>query len=104
MTILLSPFAPHISEELWKELGHKPGIMSAEWPGFDPAALARDEIELAIQVNGKVRGRITVPAGTPEDIIREQALADESTRKFIQGKQVRKVIVVPGKLVNIAAS
>jgi len=102
VVLLLSPFAPHIAEELWRELGHGPCILQAEWPGVDDAALARERVEIVVQVNGKVRGRLTVPADTAEDDLREQALAMPQVARYTDGKTVRKVIVVPGKLVNIA--
>jgi leucyl-tRNA synthetase len=104
MVLMLSPFAPHVAEELWQEIGNAPSVLHQPWPAVDRAALARDEIEIAVQVNGKVRGRITVPAGIDARQLETLALANETTQKFIEGKTVRKVIVVPGKLVNIAVS
>ena len=101
---LLGPFAPHASEELWRELGNTSSVMHAGWPELDEEALVRDEVEMVIQVNGKVRDRITVAASTPASDIEADALAMESIQRYIDGKQVRKVIVVPGKLVNIAVS
>ena len=74
------------------------------WPDVDPAALARDEVEIVIQVNGKIRGRITVPAGMGAKELEAKALADEQVQKYIDGKTVRKVVVVPGRLINIAVS
>ena len=102
--LLLSPFAPHIAEELWVELGHTPSVLQAAWPEVDPAALERDVIELVVQVNGKVRGRVTVAASAEEDEVRETAMADPQVARWLQGATVRKVIVVPGRLVNIAVS
>jgi leucyl-tRNA synthetase len=103
LIVLLSPFAPHIAEELWEQLGHAPGIMKVAWPQVDPAALTRAEVEVVIQVNGRVRGRITVPSGMPDKDVEQRALAAEAVQKHLQGLTVRKVIVVPDKLVNIAA-
>ena len=102
--LLISPFAPHIAEELWVELGHDAGIMDADWPAVNEEALKRDEIEMVVQVNGKVRDKVKVPADAPNDQIEETALAAEKIQSWLEGKTVRKVIVVPGRLVNIAVS
>ncbi|MFC1462426.1 leucine--tRNA ligase [Verrucomicrobiota bacterium] len=104
LVVLLSPFAPHIAEELWQELGHDGGMLAADWPEVDRAALARDEVEVVLQVNGKVRGRITVPVDTGKDELEKLVLANEQVKKYSEGKTVRKVIVVPNKLVNVAVS
>ncbi len=101
--LLLSPFAPHIAEELWQELGHSPSVLNAAWPEVDPAALERDTVELAVQVNGRVRGHIRVPASADRAAIEAAALADPQVARWIEGQAVRKVVVVPGRLVNIAA-
>ncbi|MFA7368725.1 MAG: class I tRNA ligase family protein, partial [Kiritimatiellales bacterium] len=100
--VLISPFAPHIAEELWKELGHTGGILSAKWPEVVEAALHRDEIQMALQVNGKVRGQITVPSTATKEEIEKLAVTDEAVLKWSEGKTIKKVIVVPGRLVNIA--
>jgi leucyl-tRNA synthetase len=99
--LLLSPFAPHIAEELWAALGRKQTLAYEPWPKFDPALVRADEIEVPVQVNGKVRARLRVPADIAEDALRELALADERVRSLIEGKTIRLVKVVPGKLVNI---
>ncbi|MDI6775357.1 MAG: leucine--tRNA ligase [Verrucomicrobiota bacterium] len=104
MVVLLYPFTPHICEELWETLGHPPTLLHQPWPTVDKAALVRDKIEIALQVNGKLRGRITVPAGIDRPELEAAALADEQVRKHIEGKTVRKIVVVPNKLVNVAAS
>ncbi len=104
LVLLISPFAPHIAEELWQELGHAPSILNAPWPTVNEAALHRDEIEMVLQVNGKVRGRILVGATTDAVGLEQEALANKQVQKWIEGKTVRKVIVVPGRLVNIAVS
>ncbi len=101
LVLLLSPFAPHMAEELWQALGHKGTLAYEPWPSYDPALTRADEIEVPVQVNGKVRAKITVPAGISETALRETALADVRVQDFIAGKQIRKLIVVPGKLVNI---
>jgi leucyl-tRNA synthetase len=102
--VLISPFAPHISEELWKELGHTGGILSAKWPEVVEAALHRDEIQMALQVNGKVRGQITVPSTATKEEIEKLAVTDEAVIRWSEGKTIKKVIVVPGRLVNIAVA
>ncbi len=104
IVVLISPFAPHIAEELWQELGRAPSILNAEWPRVNEAALYREEVEIVLQVNGKLRGRILVGAGADQASIEQEALADPQVQKWIEGKTVRKVIVVPGRLVNIAVS
>ena len=102
--LLLSPFTPHIAEELWQELGHTPSILTATWPAVDPAALVRDQVQLVLQVNGKVRGHLTLAAGCAPADVEAAALADEAVQKHLAGKTVRKVIVIPDRLVNIAVS
>jgi leucyl-tRNA synthetase len=103
VVLLLSPFAPHVAEELWMELGHPAGsILKTSWPQHDPTALVRSRVEIVIQVNGKVRGRLEVDAGLSQEALREIALAEPTVQKFIEGKTVRKAIVVPDKLINIA--
>jgi leucyl-tRNA synthetase len=102
--LLLGPFAPHLAEELWRTLGHSETLAYDAWPRFDPTLTKEDEIEVPVQVNGKVRCRLKVPAGTDEAGLKAAALADEQVQKHIAGKQVRKVIVVPGKLVNIVVA
>ena len=104
LIVLLSPFAPHIAEELWGELGHAPSILSAPWPQANPQALARDEIEIAIQVCGKLRGHTTIPTNLTPKEVEARLLADAAVQALIAGKTVHKVVVVPGKLVNIVAT
>jgi leucyl-tRNA synthetase len=102
--LLLSPAVPHISEELWEILGHRPSIVREKWPTFDERLAKEDEITIVLQVNGKVRGRLVVGAQTPDGAIRELALADEKVIGFIGGKDIQKVVVVPKKLVNIVVA
>ncbi len=97
----LSPFAPHVCEELWERLGRRPSIFADPWPEADAAAARAEEIEIPIQVNGKLRSRITVDAGIEDEALEAAALADEKVQRHIEGKAVRKVIVVPKRLVNI---
>jgi leucyl-tRNA synthetase len=104
LVLLLSPFAPHIAEELWQALGHRQTLAYEPWPRFDPALTRAEEIEVPVQINGKLRSKVTVAPDIDEAALREAALADERVRELIAGKQVRKVIVVPGKLVNIVVA
>jgi leucyl-tRNA synthetase len=101
VVLMLSPMTPHICHALWKELGHKTPLIDQQWPAFDEAALELDTIELVVQVNGKLRGRVAVPADADRETIEKLAIADENVQRFVDGKAIRKVIVVPGRLVNI---
>ncbi|RDW18756.1 leucine--tRNA ligase [Oceanobacillus arenosus] len=101
---LLSPVAPHIAEELWEKLGHTETITYAEWPVFDETKLVEDEVEVVLQVMGKVRSKISVAKDISKEELEKVALADESLQKWLEGKAIRKVIVVPGKLVNVVAN
>jgi len=98
---LLSPIVPHITHVLWQGLGNEGDVLDAPWPQVDEAALKRSSIEMVVQVNGKVRAKISVAANADQDVILHTALADENVRKHMGDKQLRKKIVVPGKLVNI---
>jgi leucyl-tRNA synthetase len=98
---MLSPFAPHTAEELWEVLGHADGLTAAPWPSFDADVARAEEIVVPVQVNGKVRSRLTVPADASEEQLREAALADAAVRGYTAGKTVRKVVVAGGKLVNV---
>jgi leucyl-tRNA synthetase len=100
---LLAPIAPHITHQLWRDLGFGEDILDAGWPSVDESALRQDNIELVVQVNGKVRGKIQVPADAEREAIEQAALANENVRKFIGAAQVRKIILVPRKLVNVVA-
>jgi len=101
LILLLAPFAPYLAHELWEQIGEKSNLLKASWPTYDGALAKEDEIEIPVQVNGKLRGKVVVAAGTPDDTVRELALADEKVKVFTDGKQIAKVIIVPGKLVNI---
>ncbi|MEA5112817.1 MAG: leucine--tRNA ligase [Geobacteraceae bacterium] len=101
VVLLLAPFVPHIAEELWAGLGHGGGLDSASWPAWDEAALVEEEITIVVQVNGKLRGKINVAAGAGEDEVKSAALADEKVLAHTDGKTVRKIVYVPGKLLNI---
>lgn len=99
--LLLSPIVPHISHQLWQELGNEGDVLVAEWPQVDESALVQDTIQLVVQVNGKVRAKINVAADADEDVVLHTALADENVQKHMADKTIRKKIVVPGRLVNI---
>jgi leucyl-tRNA synthetase len=99
--MLLSPFAPHLAEELWRKLGHERSIAFEPWPVADPRLLVAETITLAVQVNGKRRDEIEVPTGASEDEVRSAALAAPNVVRHLEGRTPKKVIVVPGRLVNI---
>ena len=101
LALLLAPFAPYLAHELWEMLGEKGSLLRAPWPKYDPALAKEEEVELPVQVNGKLRSHIVVPAEASDELVRDRALADEKVVTLIGGKQIVKVIVVPGKLVNI---
>ncbi len=102
--LMLSPMVPHIAHTLWQMLGHEDAVIDASWPVVDQDALTRDSIQMVVQVNGKVRSKLEVAADAPKDAVEELAKADEKVAKFLEGVTIRKVIVVPGKLVNIVAN
>lgn len=101
---VLAPIAPHMTEEIWKKLGYTTSVTKAPWPVYDEKFLVENEIEVVFQVNGKVKNRCLVPVTATKDEMTEIAMADEKVKEAIEGKQVRKVIAVPGKLVNIVAN
>ncbi len=101
IALLLAPMAPYLAHELWEMAGETSNLLKAPWPQYDPALAAEDEIEIPVQVNGKLRNVVVVPAGATDDQTKQAALADEKVRAAIAGKQMVKVIVVPKKLVNI---
>jgi len=102
--LLLSPVAPHICHRLWMTMGNQEAVADAPWPTLDESALVRSSIEMVIQVNGKVRGKIQVAADAPKDEVEKLALADSNVERFTEGATIRKIIVVPGRLVNIVAN
>ncbi len=102
--LMLAPIVPHISHELWSRLGGEGSVMSAHWPQVDESALVRDSIEMVVQVNGKVRAKLEVPASADKESIEALAMEQPNVKKFLEGVSVRKVIVVPQKLVNIVAN
>jgi leucyl-tRNA synthetase len=102
--LLLAPLVPHVTEELWEELGHQGSLANASWPAYDPVVAAEEEITIVIQVNGKVRSRIVVPADEDGEKIIAMALGDEKMGKFIEGKKILKKVYVPKRLVNIVVN
>ena len=98
---MLAPLAPHLAEELWERLGHPASLAHGPFPVADPGYLVEDTVEYPVQVNGKVRGRITVSASADADAVEAAALADEKVQAFLAGATPKKVIVVAGKMVNL---
>jgi leucyl-tRNA synthetase len=101
LVLLLAPFAPYLAHELWEVLGEQGNLLRAPWPKYDAALAKEDEVEIAVQINGKVRSRIVVPADSSEEYVKDIALADEKVLAAIAGKQVMQIRVIPGRLVNI---
>ena len=101
LVLLLNPFTPHVCEEMWARLGHARGLVRAPWPACDAEVAREDAVELAVQVNGKVRGRVVVARDAAEDEIREVALAEPRVAEHVQGRQMVKFVVVPGRLVSV---
>jgi len=98
---LLSPFVPHIAEELWHEIGNKNSIFEEKWPEYDKELIKEEKINLVIQVNGKVRDRIEVPAGISEEEAKTLAISREKVKNWLSGKEIKQIIFVPDKLINI---
>jgi leucyl-tRNA synthetase len=101
LLLMLSPFAPHMAEELWERLGHRDGVTATGWPTYDPVVARADEVVMPVQVNGKVRARITVPTGASDDEVAAAALATAAVQTWTTGKRVEKVVVVKGRLVGL---
>ena len=104
IVLLISPFTPHAAEEMWEMLGHRGGLIRVEWPSYDPTIAAQETITLVLQVNGKVRSRIAIPADLQEDELRQLALEDEKVRSLTTGRTVERVVVVPKRLVNVVVA
>ncbi|MEM8547823.1 MAG: class I tRNA ligase family protein, partial [Pseudomonadota bacterium] len=101
VVLLLQPIVPHITHTLWYALGHTAAVVDERWPTVDEAALVRDQIPFVVQVNGKLRARLQIAASASKEDLEALALADDNVQQFVAGKEIRRVIVVPGKLVNI---
>ena len=104
LVLMIAPFAPHTAEELWQMLGHVDGLANANWPSYDPEVAKADEVVVPVQVNGKLRARMTVPADTSEQQLRERALADPAVRTYTAGKTIVKVVIAKGPLVSVVVS
>ena len=101
MVLLIAPLTPHICEELWRKLGHTTSVFKESWPAYEEKHLERETIEIAIQITGRVRSRIHVPADIDEETLKQTALNDEKIKSWIKGKNIRNIIIVPKRLVNI---
>ena len=101
LILMLGPFAPHIAEEMWSELGHSRTVDQTPWPTLESSLTQADEILIVVQVNGKVRQKITVNAAASQEDVRKFSLEDSKIQEWIQGKEIKKIIIVPKKLVNI---
>jgi leucyl-tRNA synthetase len=104
LVLMLSPFAPHTGEELWLMLGHDGGLSKASWPTFDPEVAKAAEVVVPVQVNGKVRARVTVPADLSEEDLSARVLSDAGVKAHTDGKTIRKVVVAKGPLVSVVVS
>ena len=98
---LLGPFCPHVTEELWEQLGHRESLFKQRWPVADPAALQKTQVTVVVQVDGKVRGRLQVGVDAADEQVRQLALGDDRVRPWVERRRVEKVVVVPNRLVNI---
>jgi len=101
LVILLAPYAPHIAEELWERLGHTDSVFQARWPGYDQKLVSAGDVEIAVQVNGKLRSRLTVARGMAEQEVMKIVLNDPAVKKFVDGQPVKKVVFVQDRLVNL---
>ncbi len=104
LVVMLAPFAPHFAEECWERLGGAGSVFDAGWPQWDAALAVSDEIELPVQVNGKTRSKVSVPRNAPEEVAKAAALADAAVRRFTDGKEIKKVVYVPNRLINIVVA
>jgi leucyl-tRNA synthetase len=100
-TLLLAPFVPHIAEEIWHLTGEKKSIFHSSWPAFDPSRMKEDTVEVAVQVNGRVRSHITVPTDISEDVLKKIVFEDSKVKMWLEGKNPKKIVVVPKRLVNV---
>jgi len=98
---IMAPFAPHFAEEIWEQLGYEYSIFNQKWPEYDPAALVKDVVEMGVQINGKIRGRVEVPTGLPQEEIEKIILADEKIKPYLEGKTLKKVIIIQNRIANL---
>ena len=101
LILILSPFTPHICEEMWHHIGQTESVTEMSWPEFDPSALIKDEVEIVVQINGKLKGTVTVPVDSEQDAVVDAALAVDKVKKAVEGMQIVKTILVKNKLVNL---
>jgi leucyl-tRNA synthetase len=101
LLVMLAPYAPHLAEALWTRLGHPTSVLAARWPDCDERLAAGDEVEIAIQVNGRLRARLVVPRGVDQPEVQRRAVADPTVGRFLDGQPVRKAIYVPDRLLNL---
>jgi len=101
LLLLLGPFSPHVTEELWQQLGHTASLFRQRWPQADPGALVRKEVTVVLQVDGKVRSRLVLDVDAAEATVQQLALADDKVRSWLEGRAVERVVVVPNRLVNV---
>ena len=101
LLLVLAPFTPHVTEELWHRLGYEESIHAQPWPEYDEEATQADEITIVVQINGKVRDRVVVPAESDTETVKEAVFAQPRVQEYVEGKEIVKTVVVPGKLVNI---
>jgi leucyl-tRNA synthetase len=104
LVVMLSPIAPHLAEELWEMLGHKEGLYCEQWPQYSEELAKEEQVEVVIQINGRVRGKICVDAGLPEEELAERAFADPKIEQLLRGARVLKRVVIPNKLVNVVVA
>jgi len=104
LVMLMSPFVPHIAEELWLNLGNKPPLVKAPWPKHDEGLIKQTNVTIVIQVNGKVRSKVDVPSDTNKDLLKDLVFGDDKVKRWLEGKSVKDFIVVPNKIVNIVVS
>ena len=104
VVLMLSPITPHICHHLWQTLGHEKAILNVSWPLVDETALKQDKIDLMVQVNGKLRSKISVAADAEQKQVEAVAFADENVQRYTEGKEIRKIILVPGRLLNIVVA
>src|ERR1041385_2521843 len=101
LVVMLAPYAPHIAEELWQVLGREGSVFSARWPSYDEKLASSGDVEIAVQIHGKLRSRLVVPRGMAEQDVMSRVLADEAVKKFVDGQKVKKVTFVQDRLVNL---
>jgi leucyl-tRNA synthetase len=104
LVVMLAPFAPHFAEECWERFGNRTSVFDAAWPPWDPAMIQGAEVEVVIQISGRTRSKVRVPAGTAEEAVVAAALADETVKRFIEAKEIRKRIYVKDRLLNLVVA